>query len=50
LQRLEVLFSAEERNLQQNPPIVSGLPAISIKNGDFSWDPKVNFFTDSCDL
>ncbi|WJX30575.1 Multidrug resistance-associated protein 9 [Trifolium repens] len=40
LQRLEVLFSAEERNLQQNPPIVPGLPAISIKNGDFSWDPK----------
>ncbi|GAU16434.1 hypothetical protein TSUD_117830 [Trifolium subterraneum] len=40
LQRLEELFSAEERNLQQNPPIVPGLPAISIKNGDFSWDPK----------
>ncbi|XP_061357298.1 ABC transporter C family member 12-like [Gastrolobium bilobum] len=40
LQRLEELFSSEERNLKQNPPIVPGLPAISIKNGNFSWDPK----------
>nr|XP_027190431.1 ABC transporter C family member 12-like isoform X3 [Cicer arietinum] len=40
LQRLEELFLAEERNLKQNPPIVPGLPAISIKNGYFSWDPK----------
>ncbi|XP_057458600.1 ABC transporter C family member 12-like isoform X2 [Lotus japonicus] len=40
LQRLEELFLAEERNLKQNPPIVPGLPAISISNGYFSWDPK----------
>lgn len=42
LQRLEELFLTEERELKQNPPIVPGLPAISIKNGCFSWDPKVN--------
>nr|XP_025681032.1 ABC transporter C family member 12 isoform X4 [Arachis hypogaea] len=41
LQRLEELFLAEERNLKQNPPLVPGLPAISIKNGNFSWDAKV---------
>ncbi|CAL0302522.1 unnamed protein product [Lupinus luteus] len=40
LQRLEELFLAEERNLKQNPPIEPGLPAISIKNGFFSWDAK----------
>ncbi|KAK7259662.1 hypothetical protein RIF29_25275 [Crotalaria pallida] len=40
LQRLEELFMAEERNLKQNPPIVPGLPAISIKDGFFSWDPE----------
>ncbi|KAK7322538.1 hypothetical protein VNO77_25923 [Canavalia gladiata] len=40
LQRLEELFVAEERNLKQNPPIEPGLPAISINNGFFSWDPK----------
>ncbi|XP_027190692.1 ABC transporter C family member 12-like [Cicer arietinum] len=40
LQRLEELFSAEERNLKQNPPIVPELPVISINNGYFSWDPK----------
>ncbi|KAE9593921.1 putative xenobiotic-transporting ATPase [Lupinus albus] len=40
LQRLEELFLAEERNLKQNPPIVPGLPAISIENGFFSWDAK----------
>ncbi|KAL2347674.1 hypothetical protein Fmac_001674 [Flemingia macrophylla] len=34
-------FLAEERNLKQNPPIEPGLPAISVKNGYFSWDPKV---------
>ena len=31
---------AEERILQPNPPIQSGLLAISIKNGVFSWDTK----------
>ncbi|XP_027340342.1 ABC transporter C family member 12-like isoform X3 [Abrus precatorius] len=40
LQRLEELLLAEERNLQQNPPIEPGLPAITIKNGYFSWDLK----------
>lgn len=40
LQRLEELFLAEERNLEQNLPIEPGLPAISIKNGYFSWEPK----------
>ena len=41
LKRLEDLFLAEERKLQLNPPLQSGLPAISIKNGTFSWDTKV---------
>ncbi|KAM0052069.1 putative ABC-type xenobiotic transporter [Helianthus debilis subsp. tardiflorus] len=40
LQRLEELFLAEERILLPNPPLEAGLPAISIKNGYFSWDPN----------
>ncbi|KAK8708770.1 hypothetical protein V6N13_059807 [Hibiscus sabdariffa] len=40
LQRLEELFLAEERILTSNPPLQPGLPAISIKNGNFSWDLK----------
>ncbi|GLJ53349.1 hypothetical protein SUGI_1137540 [Cryptomeria japonica] len=40
LKRLEDLLLAEERKLQPNPPLQSGLPAISIKNGTFSWDTK----------
>ncbi|KAA3460971.1 ABC transporter C family member 12-like isoform X2 [Gossypium australe] len=40
LQRLEELFLAEERVLAPNPPPEPGLPAISIKNGNFSWDLK----------
>lgn len=40
LQRLEELFLAEERILKPNPPLEPGLPAISIKNGYFSWDPN----------
>ncbi|WOK94771.1 ABC transporter C family member 2 [Canna indica] len=40
LKRLEDLLLAEERILLPNPPIDPELPAISIKNGDFSWDPK----------
>lgn len=40
LQRLEELFLAEERILLPNPPLEPGLPAISIKNGYFSWDSK----------
>ncbi|KAK8320855.1 hypothetical protein V6Z12_A12G063600 [Gossypium hirsutum] len=40
LQRLEELFLAEERVLAPNPPLQPGLLAISIKNGNFSWDLK----------
>lgn len=40
LQRLEELFLAEERTLLPNPPLEPGLPAISIKDGNFSWDSK----------
>ncbi|PON71681.1 ATP-binding cassette containing protein [Parasponia andersonii] len=42
LQRLEELFLAEERVLQPNPPLQPGLPAISIKDGNFSWDRKAD--------
>ncbi|XP_052179623.1 ABC transporter C family member 12-like isoform X3 [Diospyros lotus] len=41
LQRLEELLLAEERILLPNPPLEPTLPAISIKNGYFSWDSKV---------
>ncbi|KAJ4703002.1 ABC transporter C family member 2-like [Melia azedarach] len=40
LQRLEELLLAEERILAPNPPLEPGLPALSIKNGNFSWDAK----------
>ncbi|GLT85719.1 hypothetical protein SLE2022_038990 [Rubroshorea leprosula] len=40
LKRLEELLLAEERTLAPNPPLERGLPAISIKNGNFSWDSK----------
>ncbi|KAL5577346.1 hypothetical protein UlMin_019045 [Ulmus minor] len=40
LKRLEELLLAEERILLPNPPLDPELPAISIKNGDFSWDSK----------
>lgn len=40
LQRLEELYLGEERILLPNPPLEPGLPAISIKNGYFSWDPN----------
>lgn len=40
LKRLEELLLAEERVLLPNPPIEPGLPAISIKNGYFSWEAK----------
>lgn len=43
LKRLEELLLAEERVLLPNPPLDPGLPAISIKNGFFSWDSKVSF-------
>ncbi|KAH7568509.1 hypothetical protein JRO89_XS06G0008600 [Xanthoceras sorbifolium] len=42
LLRLEELFLADERILEPNPSLAPGLPAISIKNGYFSWDPKVH--------
>ncbi|KAI7751096.1 hypothetical protein M8C21_020501 [Ambrosia artemisiifolia] len=40
LKRLEDLLLAEERLLLPNPPLEPGLPAISIRNGFFSWDSK----------
>ncbi|XP_074328761.1 ABC transporter C family member 2-like [Apium graveolens] len=40
LKRLEELLISEERILLPNPPIEPGLPAVSIKNGFFSWDSK----------
>lgn len=40
VQRLEELFLAEERILLPNPPLEPGFPAISIKDGYFSWDSK----------
>lgn len=40
LKRLEELFMTEERLLMPNPPLDSTLPAISIKDGYFSWDSK----------
>ncbi|POO04133.1 ATP-binding cassette containing protein [Trema orientale] len=40
LKRLEELLLAEERILLPNPPLDLGLPAISMKNGYFSWDSK----------
>nr|AXN55887.1 ABC transporter C family member 2 [Crocus sativus] len=40
LDRLEGLFLAEERILLPNPPLDPTLPAISIKDGYFSWDRK----------
>ncbi|KAL8468610.1 hypothetical protein ACS0TY_031707 [Phlomoides rotata] len=40
LKRLEELLLAEERILLPNPSIEPGLPAISIKNGYFSWEGK----------
>ncbi|XP_075086770.1 ABC transporter C family member 2 isoform X1 [Nicotiana tabacum] len=41
LKRLEELLLAEERILLPNPPLEPGRPAISIKNGCFSWESKV---------
>jgi hypothetical protein len=41
LKRLEELFLAEERILLPNPLLDPSLPAVSIKNGYFSWDSKV---------
>ncbi|GAB4829410.1 Canalicular multispecific organic anion transporter 1 [Ancistrocladus abbreviatus] len=41
LKRLEELLLAEERILLPNPPLEPGLPAVSIKNGNFSWESKL---------
>lgn len=51
LKRLQDLLLAEERVLALNPPLEAGLPAISVKNGTFSWEAtaerptlsKINF-------
>ncbi|KAG6642050.1 ABC transporter C family member 2-like [Carya illinoinensis] len=40
LKRLEELLLAEERILLPNPPLDPRQPAISVKNGCFSWDSK----------
>nr|QGP74115.1 ABCC transporter [Sedum alfredii] len=40
LNRLEELLLCEERVLLPNPPLDAGHPAISIKNGNFSWESK----------
>ncbi|KAK4801560.1 hypothetical protein SAY86_022047 [Trapa natans] len=40
LKRLEELLLAEERILLPNPPVDNQLAAISIRNGNFSWDAK----------
>ncbi|XP_077243837.1 multidrug resistance-associated protein 2 [Tasmannia lanceolata] len=40
LKRLQDLLLTEERILLPNPPLEPGLPAISIKDGFFSWDSK----------
>ncbi|PNY06586.1 ABC transporter C family member 2-like protein [Trifolium pratense] len=45
LKRLEELLLAEERILLPNPPLEPGLPAISIRNGYFSWDAKAESAT-----
>ncbi|KAJ7552377.1 hypothetical protein O6H91_06G052800 [Diphasiastrum complanatum] len=40
LKRLEDILLADERILLPNPPLELELSAISIKDGNFSWDPK----------
>uniref|UniRef100_A0A7N0T3Q1 ABC-type xenobiotic transporter n=1 Tax=Kalanchoe fedtschenkoi TaxID=63787 RepID=A0A7N0T3Q1_KALFE len=40
LQRMEKFFLSAERKLVPNPSLESGCPAISVKNGFFSWDSK----------
>nr|XP_027086286.1 ABC transporter C family member 2-like [Coffea arabica]XP_027086287.1 ABC transporter C family member 2-like [Coffea arabica] len=42
LKRLEELLLAEERILLPNPPLEPEVPAISIKNGYFSWESKAD--------
>jgi ABC-type multidrug transport system fused ATPase/permease subunit len=38
LKRLQDLLLAEERVLALNPPLETGAPAISVKDGTFAWD------------
>lgn len=38
---MENFFLSEERTLVPNPPLDAWQPAISIKNGFFSWDLQV---------
>ncbi|KAJ6886559.1 ABC transporter C family member 2 [Populus alba x Populus x berolinensis] len=45
LKRLQELFLAEERILLPNPLLDPWLPAVSIKNGYFSWDSKAERHT-----
>ncbi|KAJ6886561.1 ABC transporter C family member 2 isoform X3 [Populus alba x Populus x berolinensis] len=45
LKRLEELFLAEERILLPKPLLDPWLPAVSIKNGYFSWDSKAERHT-----
>ncbi|KAL6561922.1 Canalicular multispecific organic anion transporter 1 [Orobanche gracilis] len=40
LKRLEELLLADDRILLPNPPIEPGLPAVTIRNGYFSWEAK----------
>ncbi|MCO5609705.1 hypothetical protein L7F22_063937 [Adiantum nelumboides] len=40
LKRLQDLLLADEYAIGPNPPIVPNLPAISVKDGTFSWDQK----------
>ncbi|CAK9181037.1 unnamed protein product [Ilex paraguariensis] len=42
LKRLEELLLAEARILLPNPPLEPGIPAISIRNGYFSWESKAD--------
>lgn len=39
--RIEEFLSSNERLLTEHLPIEDHVPAISIKNGSFSWDAKV---------
>ncbi|KAJ1698124.1 hypothetical protein LUZ63_006636 [Rhynchospora breviuscula] len=42
LKRLEELFLTEERVLLPNPPLDPKLPAVSIKDGFFSWESNAD--------
>lgn len=45
LKRLQEFLVADERDLQPNPALESGLPAISIENRTFSWEPTLEWPT-----